>query len=170
MYSYYVTPHPYVLYQHFRNFQTELRNAAGHGFEDLAPRRIAHELFAHLKAGDKIAITTRQYGDNNNNTALNSLLYELRARDLEVRVIGDQDAVQDFCFLMHAQKEILGYARSTYFIWASILSNATSIRAYLVNTTANWRSGSMTRLMDYELNWGVNADPLLRDRYHLEVY
>ena len=52
------------MYQHFRNFQTELKHAKDvniiQRFQELSPKSVAKNLFGHVRAGDKIAITTRK--------------------------------------------------------------------------------------------------------------
>jgi hypothetical protein len=58
-----------------------------------------------------------------------------------VRVIANQTAMQDFCFLQRTSRHLMGPARSTFFKWAALLSgkNDTTTRtvtAYSMDTPA----------------------------------
>jgi FkbM family methyltransferase len=94
-------------------------------FAELGPEQTARDLFGHLKPGSKVAIVSRFSKEH-------TQLYidALERRGLQVRFVTGQSGVQDFCFLVSAQKEIVGPAGSTYFVWASYLSNSTQIIAY----------------------------------------
>jgi hypothetical protein len=74
------------------------------GFEELSPPKIAHELFAHLQPGDKVAIAARR-NMSNNRKPLEDVIAALQARGLIVRVSRNVVGNQDFCFLKEAQKE-----------------------------------------------------------------
>merc|ERR1719464_1536960 len=67
---------------HYRNYATEmpLHNRINKGYEELDPKRIAYELFGHLKPGDKIAITGRKLlkDSRKNSTDVYKLVHELR--------------------------------------------------------------------------------------------
>jgi hypothetical protein len=92
-------------FQHFRNFEAEMGKPWKRmGFEELSPQKIAHELFAHLQPGDKVAIATRRY-TSNNQKPLEDVIAALQARGLIVRVSKNGVGYQDFCFLKEAQKE-----------------------------------------------------------------
>lgn len=121
--------------QHFRNFGTELPGRAKKlGFEELGPKQTARELFGHLVPGDKVAIISRFQLKH-----ATKYVNALTEQGLRVRFIQNQTGIQDFCFLMHAQKEIVGISFSTYFLWAALLSNASSIIAYSLDSPAQKR-------------------------------
>ena len=61
-------------------------------------------------------------------------------RGLQVRVIEGQSGTQDFCFLMSAQKELVGSFMSTFVTWAAYLGNMKRANLYRVmgpNTRTN---------------------------------
>lgn len=88
------------------------------GFVDLNPNQVAHQLLGHLKGGDWVAITTRRY-----DATIQSYVQTLQQqRGFHVRVIQQSTGIQDFCFLRYAQKELIGHVRSTYAVWAALLS------------------------------------------------
>jgi hypothetical protein len=88
------------------------------GFEELSPNKTAYELFAHLRPGDKIAITTRFGGKH-----VEPYVSALNERGLNVRVVDGQSGTEDFCFLMSAQKELVGTSLSTFSRWAAYLGH-----------------------------------------------
>ena len=115
---------------HIRNFLVEMpRKGKRQGYEELSPDKVAHELFGHLQAGDKVAFTSRVSGEFVSNYAA-----ALKARGLHVRIIEGQNPTQDFCFLMSARKEFAGFAMSSYSVWAAYLGNATISRLYSVKS------------------------------------
>jgi hypothetical protein len=140
---------------HFRNFKTELVSATEMlGFEELSPEKTANELFGKLPVGSKVAITTRF---NNENTQ--KYVKALEQRGLRVRVVSEQTSVQDFCFLKHAKKELVGMLSSTFFLWAAFLGDG-NVRAFSVTTPLHPKS-------KIEFEWSV---PELKDRFSHEVY
>jgi hypothetical protein len=134
--------------QHFRNFHTELKRAVGLGFEELNPNRTADELFGHLQPGDKVAITTRF-----NNAVTKLYVQQLERRGLKVRTITGQSAVQDFCFLIKAEKELVGNLVSTFTLWAAVLGNAKIARLYICNKNDKniMRSGMIVNWTDTDI-------------------
>jgi hypothetical protein len=89
-------------------------------------------VFSHLNEGDKVAIISR-YGQGDAQQYVDAL----QARGLRVRFVSDgvdgPSGLQDFCFLMHAKKEAIGMAISTFFMWASLLGNCPKVVAYSVD-------------------------------------
>jgi hypothetical protein len=125
-------------------------------FEELNPQRTAEELFGHLQPGDKVAITTRF-----NNAVTQEYVKQLQRRGLQVRTITGQSGVQDFCFLVKARKELVGFGISTFTTWAALLGDAKRARLYITNrSTMAVRLGVVT-------NW---THPILRSRMVYEVY
>lgn len=95
------------------------------GFEELSPNKTASDLFGHLNPGDKIAIVTRFGGKH-----AQPYVSALEARGLKVRLMVGQSAVEDFCFLMTAKKELVGTYKSTYVKWAALLGNMNRAELY----------------------------------------
>lgn len=115
--------------QHLRNFMVEFPRrknfARKKGFEELSPNKTANELFAHLKPGDKVAITTRFGGKH-----VEPYVSALEQRGLRVRVIHGQSGVQDFCFLLNAKKELVGTKKSTFLELAALLGDMERAELY----------------------------------------
>jgi hypothetical protein len=99
------------------------------GFQELSPNQAALDLFGHLQPGDKVAIVSR-FGMEH----VKSYIDALEDRGLQVRLVTGQSGMQDFCFLMRAEKEMVGMAISTYFMWAALLGNCRNVTAYSVDT------------------------------------
>ncbi|ACI65474.1 predicted protein [Phaeodactylum tricornutum CCAP 1055/1] len=142
---------------HFRNFVTEGARIGNRlNFKELAPDQVANELFAHLNPGDKVAITSR-YPDD---FRTRMIVEAFEKRNIRVRVVGPRSGVADFCFLMHAQKELVGTAMSSFLIWAGLLGNATKVRAY----TAMMSTGNSI------FNHYNYTHPELKSRFRFERY
>jgi hypothetical protein len=103
------------------------------GFKELGPRQTANDLLGHLRRGDKVAVVSRF-----SNTETQGYLTAMQERGLHVRLIEGQTAMQDFCFLLSARKELVGIAISTYFYWAARLSKATKVITYSLDIPSLW--------------------------------
>ena len=103
------------------------------GFEELSPHHIATLLLSKVKAGSKIAITSRYA---NSSPHMDPYVQALESQGFVVRLIQNQNGVQDFCFLMKTQNILIGTARSTYVDWAGVLGNASKVRLYSVDSLA----------------------------------
>lgn len=148
---------------HFRNYESEMpeRRAYDMGFAELSPSKTATELFRNLQPGDRVQITTRIFNQRARNYA-----EALAARGINATVITDQSAVEDFCFLKQAQKEVVGSARSTFVFWAALLGNARRARMYHVDN-----NGLRARHADFWERFSYNfTHPDLRDRFSFELY
>ena len=140
------------------------KRAKRKGFEELSPNKTAWELFQHLQEGDKVAITSRRITSDTMEYAT-----ALQQRGFTVRVLSNQSDVADFCFLLKAQKELVGMSRSTYILWAAILGNATKSRLYSIdspNTRIALGLGDGGKSL-VEFNW---THPNLHSRLFFEVY
>ena len=140
---------------HLRNFLVEMKKAWRLGFEETSANKTAYELFAHLNAGDKVAITSRF-----SNHGVQEYVEKFNERGIIVRVISDQSAEQDFCFLMSTTKEMVGMAMSTYAIWAGYLGNASSVRLYTVESS--FRKARYGESWHFSFNY---SNPDLQRRY-----
>jgi len=117
-------------------------------FQELSPNRTASELFSHLQAGDKVAITSRFPN------SVGDYVTALKARGLVVRVIKEQPPLADFCFLLKAQKEIVGPAHSTFSTWAGMLGEAKKVRLYSVDPSFisyNYTNKKLLSIVSHEL-------------------
>ena len=131
------------------------------GFEEMGPNQTARDLFGHLKPGDKVAILSRFPQTPHEE----QFIQALERQGLQVRYIQGQTGVQDFCFLMNAQKELVGPGMSTYFFWAAILGNATKVRSYWLDTPETRARNGGTYRVEYE--W---KNQELRDRFTFELH
>ena len=149
--------------QHFRNFQHEMPRRAKHlGFEELSPNKTANELFGHLGKGDKVAIISRF----STSPTLQQYLEALERRGIQARVITGQDGTEDFCFLMHAQRAMVGTAQSSYLQWAAFLGSPTKAVGYSVDSPSRRRRhGGKTPF--YHFNY---THPDLASRFSFELY
>ena len=141
---------------HFRNFKTELRRPSIRiNFPELGPRQAARDLFGHLPRGSKVAIISRFLDDN-----VQRHVTAFEDRGLRVRVISGNSGEQDFCFLLSAEKEIAGAAKSTYFYWAGLLGRAETVRLYTVDLTVadQYRSFGRFNVSNLVTNSTLDAD------------
>ncbi|CAJ1959409.1 unnamed protein product [Cylindrotheca closterium] len=145
-------PYPDESVFHFRNFATEMPNYKG-TLQEATPNQTAFELFGHLGAGDKVAITSRF-----NNERLQLYVSAMRAREINVRVIEGQSGIQDFCFLTKARKELVGNFQSTFVFWAAILGNARKVLLYTVDNPSLKQRFGQTRRDRFQYQW--NSDSL----------
>jgi hypothetical protein len=129
------------------------------GYEELSPNQTARQLFGHLGGGDKVAIITRF-----DTSAARPYVEALERQGIQVRVVNNQTDTQDFCFLMQAQKEMVGLARSTFFLWAGFLGNCSRVRAYSVDSPARRRA--VPNVFDH-YNW---TNPELQSRVFFELF
>lgn len=113
------------------------------GFEELDPQRTVDLLLGHLKQGQKIAITTRFAHD----PRVQRYVRAMSAHGFQVRLVTNQTGVQDFCFLLHAQQELIGVAKSTYARWASYLGLAQKVQLYALNNTGS--KAFIANVMEY---------------------
>ena len=138
------------------------RRAKYLGFEELSPNKTADELFGHLGKGDKVAIISRF----STSPTIQLYVEALERRGIRARVITGQVGTEDFCFLMHAQREMVGTASSSYLQWAAYLGNPTKARAYSVDSPSRRRrNGGETPF--YSFNY---THPDLASRFSFELY
>jgi hypothetical protein len=133
------------------------------GFEELSPNKTAFELFGNLQAGDKVAITSRY----DTHPSVQPYVDALTRRGIKVRVITGQSGVEDLCFLMHAQKELVGIAESTYATWAAHLGNAQKVRLYSIDSPSRRINPGFSQRLFFHFNW---TNPKLRRKVTFELY
>jgi hypothetical protein len=128
------------------------------GFEELSPNKTAYELFAHLHPGDKVAITTRFGGEH-----VEPYISAFKERGLNVRVIDGQSDTEDFCFLMSAQKELVGTSQSSFAIWAAFLGQMKHADLYFLLSPAR----TLANRHYHPFQW---THPNLKDRVFSSTY
>ena len=145
---------------HFRNFVTEIEQASvfnSYNFFELSPNETAQYLFGpnHRRYGNHTLETKRKMAliSRFPDTAT-PFVEKLQADGWTVRRIKGQSGVQDFCFAMSAQRELVGVVLSTYAKWAGFLGNATKVRLYRVARNPQdpgafglWKQTRVGRLM-----------------------
>lgn len=99
------------------------------------PTRVANQLMKHLPSGQKVAMTTRFNAKQEPLVEL--YLKTFKARGFQPRLIVNQTGIQDFCFLLNAQQELLGVAKSTYARWAAYLGRAKSVQLYAIDNVGS---------------------------------
>ena len=147
---------------HFRNYHSELPSRRAHemGFDEMSPTKVVKELFANLTAGSKVAITTRV-----TNARAQSYVEAFSAHGMTARLVTNQTGVQDFCFLLKAQRELVGHARSTFVGWAAFLGTAPSRLYHVDNFGIRTRHPNFKERFTY--HW---THPDLRQRIRFELY
>lgn len=151
---------------HFRNYASELpaERAYTMGFAELSPTKVATEVFPPTHRTKHIYIATRIYNQMARNYE-EALL--VSAPNRTVSIVRDQTGVQDFCFLSRTHHELVGNARSTYVLWAALLSQTVGkARLYHVNT-----AGLRERHPNFWERFTYNfTHPDLKDRIQFELY
>mmetsp|Transcript_43428 Transcript_43428/g.85291 ORF Transcript_43428/g.85291 Transcript_43428/m.85291 type:complete len:286 (+) Transcript_43428:3-860(+) len=138
----YVRPHDHVF--SLIRLKQEAHRAKRMGFEELGPVQAAAELFGHLEPGNKVAIVSR-YADDPD---VRLYVAALEKRGLAVRVISGS-GLQDFCFLLSAEKEIVGVSISTFVFYAGILGNAKRVRVYSIDSPEKRQSGRFKDIFEH---------------------
>lgn len=107
------------------------RRAKSLGFEELGPNQTVLELFGgHNETNPKLAMATRIANWN-----AQTYLDTFSEAGWSARVVKNHTGTQGFCFLMHAQRELVGMSKSTYVSWAALLGNTSSVKLYSMNTS-----------------------------------
>jgi hypothetical protein len=119
------------------------------GYEELSASKIANEVFGHLHAGDQVAVVGRWISGKENKN-LKEVVHALKKRGLLVRFITGQTPVQDFCFLINAQKELVVTRKSTYSYWAGFLGKTSKVRRYQVDSLSTRKSSGGQKPTSYE--------------------
>lgn len=145
---------------HARGFEKEMQVLTTVlGFDELSPNKTVKEILKDHNPGDKIAVLSRfasfgqRYAD------------AMQSEGLDARLVETSNGEQSFCFLMSAQKEIIGFSKSTFTMWASYLGNSSKARIYSV------RSSSRIRMFGDRFHvWYNFTHPKLKDKFSFELY
>lgn len=116
---------------HFRNFKHEL--GKGHvylGFEEIPPDLLSDKILKKYPKGSRVSILSRF----SQSKFVQEYLSVLEQRGFEARVVVNNTAVQDFCYLMKADA-IVGAGRSSFLTWAGILGKQRRAYVYSINST-----------------------------------
>lgn len=163
--------------------------AAKLGFEELSPKKIATELFSNLSSGDTVAIATRQIENDNENddvegsngrvSSLDMIVGNMTQRNVTTRLVTGQTGVQDFCFLMNAQRDLVGTMRSSFVRWAAYLGNnntqavarlytldSPGLRSkrgasYIRSRNVTWKNDELRRRIRHELYVSEEMESLI---------
>jgi hypothetical protein len=131
-----------VVYHH-RNFMTEMKHRAyGNHYTEATPKTVSNVIFGNSPLATDIAITSRyKHG-------IEPYIDALEAKGIRTRFIANQTGVQDFCFLMKAQNELVGKYQSTFVRWAAFLGNATTNRFYALDQSKNQTQPKSIRTLE----------------------
>lgn len=150
---------------HMRLFTKEMpRKGVQKGYEELSPKDLIEQALKPYATNTtkKIAILSR-YPDH-----LDEYVQALSDAGWNVRVLANQTATQDFCFLMNANT-MIGSVRSTFFFWAAVLSNtAQRVLAYSVDSPAKraWANDHNTTVLEsYPFQ-----NPAIREKFQFPLY
>jgi hypothetical protein len=139
------------------------RNYLTKGYEELSPKQLATDLIGHLQPGTKIAVASR--GDAH----IQDYMDALRERGFHVRTTpSDHSGVQDFCFLLRTQRELVGTMRSTYTRWAALLGQAQRVQLYSIDSPWTRQAhGSDDFITSLHYSW---RRPDLQSKIHYRVF
>ena len=159
-----VAPYPDETVFHYRNFGTELKSPeTSRGLQEASPNQTASVLFKDLERGSRIAITSRF-----NNEHLQAQVDALTERGFKVRVITGQSGIEDFCFLLKANQELVGNFQSTYAFWAAILGQSHKVKFYTINSKALQKRYGSPMLIQAKLLYNF-TNPKLRNRIEVQL-
>lgn len=69
---------------------------------------------------------------------------------VKARIVENQTGTQDFCFLTQGMREVAGIARSTFFVWGSLLGMSSKAWLYSINSTDTRRALGNDAILSYE--------------------
>jgi len=151
-------PHPDETVVHIRGFNKEVRRyevLIKNGYEEIGPTQMAYSMLGHLSSIDKVALVAPSP------EIAEPYKVEIENRGIKVRVVS-QSRVQDFCFMMNAQKELYGQHTSTYVFWAAILSKTVKkVSLYYVKNPLHIDG------IQHHYEW---KNPRLKELFHYPVY
>jgi hypothetical protein len=156
------TPDPDEIVFHFRNFVHEMpKKGKLLGYQEISPTDLVPQALAETTTTSKVAIVTRFPQLD----VVQAYVSALETAGMHVRVLANQTSMQDFCFLMRTQYRLIGLARSTFFLWAGVLSNASIVTAYSMDSVANRAKTGRPIRDSYNF-----TNPNLAKRFRFELY
>jgi len=166
-----------VLY--LRNYATEIRKEhrrKSHGFQELDTDRLLSQVLGHLKPNDKLALVGRnlKLDAQDNTTQVYEIIQGLYAKNLtqqqQLRFTPGTDEMEDFCFLTHSKKELIGTPASTYLELASYMAGPSLqlVREYQYVTPEL----EVSKFQRFQQTVGSNnwTHPELKSRIRFEEY
>lgn len=131
------------------------RNIYQKGYEEVTPHQVANELLKHLPMGSYVALTAR--GKDKHVQEYIDILTQ-QPHNFQVRVTPEHHTgVQDFCFLLQTQNELVGGMRSTYTRWAALLGQAKKAHLYSIHKS-NTRQAHGNATLESHYQW--KGEPL----------
>lgn len=154
---------------HLRNFYTEKSTRDLLRFRELDADRIASELLGQLKEGDKIALAGRNIEKDaqKNDTEAFGIVSAIKAKNLNLRFSPGTDAMEDFCFLTFAEKELIGNFMSTYFLLAALWARPANKLTRIYQLVHEAKDNRMVRFRD---GFGNFTNVELQSRIRFQTY
>jgi hypothetical protein len=167
---------------YLRAFTTEMpRRGVVLGFEELSPQplvRALSEYYPHTESTSrikKIALLSRFASRHD---VMDPCVTALQNDGWTVRVMVNQSAMQDFCFLQRTSLHLMGPARSTFFKWAALLSGGQdndtvrrrrrTVTAYSMDTPA--RRAAAAKSQEPLLESILFTNPVLQREWEFRLY
>ena len=103
---------------HYRSFVVDLpRKHMSWGGAELVPAKAAELLSQSAPPGSRVALVAGRAAPHR----VQAYIEAFNNRSFDVRAVSGQSAIQDYCFLAHAQAGLWGTDRSSYANWASLI-------------------------------------------------
>lgn len=146
---------------HVRSFEKEYKVV---GFHEMEPKQVANELFQpyYHNVSIPIALVSKDLD------VLDNYEKELRIKGFTtIRKVSGLNGMEDFCFLMKAKYHLIGMKMSTFASWAGILSNATKVRLYAMDSKYTRRN---IQLREFLLKHYQFHNQRLQQQIQFETY
>jgi hypothetical protein len=170
-----IAPDDDELVFYLRAFTTEMpRRGVVLGFEELSPQPLVQALAKYYPKSDssrvkKVAILSRFA---HRSQVMDPYVAALQRDGWTVRVVANQTAAQDFCFLQRTTWHLFGPARSTFFQWAALLSgrqdSVRTVTAYSMDTPA--RRARAAKSQEPLLEAIPFTNPVLQREWEFPLY
>lgn len=161
-----LTLHNFFL-QHFRGFAAEedLSKSRQFGREELSPKKVASDLFRHLGPGDRLSLLSRFDASSE---LVNEHIKALESKGVSVEFVH-QSPENDFCYLRHAQKELVGFGYSTYVRVAGFLAKfRPKVRLYCLDSPDTRRLGTANNCRYFDFDREKHGH--LQDSFISEIF
>mmetsp|Transcript_21651 Transcript_21651/g.35794 ORF Transcript_21651/g.35794 Transcript_21651/m.35794 type:complete len:448 (+) Transcript_21651:3-1346(+) len=163
---------------HVRGYSGEMaRKFKKKGFEELSANKTADELLGAATNRDEPITVLSRFASIGT-----SYVDVLQARGWKnARFLTTETGEQSFCYLMRAQKEMIGYSMSSFASWGAMLGDATKARLYSLKTAErvavfgeggcffrhNYTNPSLKAKMSFELYKSEDQD--LEEQRQMEL-